>query len=158
MITESFKKRQKILAGILMENSPLQIIPPMQSMLPKYSLRYPKNNKLIIVNINKLLDKHNEDEPNYAFDSREKADYPSRIDRAKEYWLKYAVDQRPISPKDGLRKNWGNMTFEAPYVSFTNGKLGFSDGRHRTIAMKELGYDNIIIEIPKSQENLFKNL
>lgn len=133
-------------------------LPDMQSMLSKYKLRYPKDNVLIIVNINKLLARHKHDEPDYAFDSKETSDYPGRVDRAKEYWTNYANDPRPISPKDGTRNDWGDMTFEAPYVSIYNGKLGFSDGRHRVIAMKELGYDDIVIEVPKDQIHQFMEL
>jgi len=133
-------------------------LPDMQSMLSKYKLRYPKDNVLIIVNINKLLARHKHDEPDYAFDSKETSNYPGRVDRAKEYWTNYANDPRPISPKDGTRNDWGDMTFEAPYVSIYNGKLGFSDGRHRVIAMKELGYDDIVIEVPKDQIHQFMEL
>jgi hypothetical protein len=130
----------------------------MKSMIPNYKLRYPKNNTLIIVNINKLLARHKYDEPDYAFDTKETSNYPDRVDRARKYWTNYAEDPRPISPKDGTRKNWGDMTFEAPYVSIYNNKLGFSDGRHRVIAMKELGYDDIIIEVPKNQIMQFLEL
>ena len=130
----------------------------MQSMLKKYKLRYPKSNTLFIVNINKLLTRHKHDEPDYAFNTRETSDYLERVERAREYWINYAKDSRPISLKDGTRKNWGDMTFEAPYVTIDDGRLGFSNGRHRTIAMKELGYDNIIIEVPKSQVELFNKL
>lgn len=133
-------------------------LPDVHPMLKKYKLRYPKNNTLIVVNINKLLARHKHDDPDYAFDTRETSDYPGRVERAKEYWTNYAEDPRPISPKDGTRKNWGDMTFEAPYITIDDGRLGFSDGRHRTIAMKELGYDNIIIEVPKSQIKLFDEL
>jgi len=130
-------------------------LPNMQSMLPKYKLRYPQDNALIIVNIDKLLARHKMDEPEYAFSTRETSDYPGRVERAKKYWVDYAEDSRPIFPKDGTRKDWGNMAFEAPYISIWEGKLEFSDGRHRVIAMKELGYKNIIIEIPKDQIRLF---
>jgi len=133
-------------------------LPDMKSMLKKYKLRYPKDNTLVIVNIDKLLARHKHDEPHYAFKTRETSDYPRRVDRAKEYWTNYAEDPRPISPKDGTRKNWENMTFEAPYVTIYNSKLGISDGRHRIIAMKELGYDDIIIEVPKSQIMQFMEL
>lgn len=127
-------------------------------MHSKYKLRYPKNNVLIDVNINKLLSRHMTDEPDYAFDTKETSDYPGRVDRAKQFWQDFSKDQRYINPKTKERTNWGKVEFEAPYVTIENGKLGFADGRHRVIAMKELGYDNIIIEVPKSQVNLFKEL
>ncbi|MFA5067741.1 MAG: AAA family ATPase [Candidatus Izemoplasmatales bacterium] len=133
-------------------------LPSMYSMLKKYKLRYPKTNTLIVVNIDKLLNRHKTDAPDYAFDTRDSSNYPRRVDRAKEYWLNYAEDQRPISPKDGQRQNSGVMKFEAPYVGIWNGKMGFVDGRHRVVAMKELGYDNIVIEVPKSQKSQFENL
>jgi hypothetical protein len=50
------------------------------------------------------------------------------------------------------------MQFEAPLVNINNNRLGFSDGRHRVISMKELGYDDVIIEVPKNQIHLFDEL
>jgi hypothetical protein len=132
--------------------------PKMDSMFSKYKLRYPKTNTFIKVNINKLLDRHKKDEPSYAFDTKETSNYPSRVDKAKDFWINFSNDQRYINTKTNERTNWGKVDFEAPYVLINNGKLGFSDGRHRTIAMKELGYDDIIIEIPKSQIQLFNDL
>ena len=133
--------------------------PHLKKVLPKYKLRYPKTNMFVIVNIDKLLRKHKEDNPSYAFDNRETSNYPSRIDKAKKYWTDYAEDSRQIELKTGKRNDfWEPLSFEAPYVQIFNNKLGFSDGRHRVIAMKELGYTDIIIEIPKNQESLFAEL
>jgi len=127
-------------------------------MFSKYKLRYPKNDILIKVNIGKLLARHMKDEPSYAFDSKESSNYPGRVDRAKEFWNDYSKDQRYMDLQTKERKNWGNVVFEAPYVTIENNKLGFADGRHRTIAMKELGYSDIIVEVPKSQVRLFDDL
>lgn len=128
----------------------------------KYTLRFPKEDTLVKVDIDKLLKRHMQDNPEYAFDSREGADYPGRVDRAKEYWMTFAKDPRPIHPRTGERADWGDMKFEVPYVSintlFGKPKLSFTDGRHRVIAMKELGYDKMYIEVPKSQEKLFMDL
>jgi hypothetical protein len=133
-------------------------LPDIQSVLKNYKLRYPKDNRLINVNINKLLKRHMIDAPNYAFDTKETSDHPGRVDRAKQFWQDFSTDQRYIHPQTKERTNWGKVDFEAPYVTIENGKLGFADGRHRVIAMKELGYDNIIIEVPKSQIHLFDEL
>lgn len=141
------------------EMLPENKLPKVQSMLSKYKLRYPKDNVLIIVNIDKLLARHKKDEPSYAFDTREASDYPGRVEGAKKYWMDYADDPRPISPKTGERKDWGDMNFYAPYITISDdGRLGFSDGRHRVIAMKELGYKDIIIEVPKFQMHMFDSL
>lgn len=153
LVTESYKNRLQELAGIDIEK-----YPDMNSMIPKYKLRYPKKDIFIKVNINKLLGRHKKDDPSYAFDTKEKSDHPGRVDRAKEFWKSFSKDQRYINHNTGERTSWGITTFEAPYVSIDYGRLGFSDGRHRVIAMKELGYDDIIIEVPKSQVHLFDEL
>jgi len=132
--------------------------PPAESMLSKYKLRDSKDDTLIVVNINKLLARHKKDEPDYAFDTRETADHPGRVERAKQYWMDYSKDQRYINRKTNQRTDWGDVEFQAPYVSINYGRLGFSDGRHRVISMKELGYDDVIIEVPKSQVHLFDEL
>lgn len=153
MISEGYKKRLSELAGLDRDN-----YPDVDNMFSKYKLRYPKNNMLIKVNIDKLLRRHMKDEPDYAFDNKESSNYPGRVDRAKEFWIDYSKDQRYMDLHTKERKNWGKVVFEAPYITIENGKLGFSDGRHRTIAMKELGYSDIIIEVPKKQANLFDEL
>jgi hypothetical protein len=50
------------------------------------------------------------------------------------------------------------MKFEAPYVSFDEDRLIISDGRHRIVAMKELGYNDIVIEVPSIQLKKFLEL
>ena len=132
--------------------------PEMKDMISKYKLRYPKGDTFIVVNINKLLARHKKDTPDLAFDSKETSDHPARVDKAKQFWQDYSNDQRYMDFKTKERTNWGNMEFEAPYVGIYNGKLGFSDGRHRVISMKELGYEDIVVEIPKKQIKLFDEL
>ena len=151
-LNKKTKSRLQELAGVKKE------LPTMKSMLPKYKLRYSESDTFIIVNIEKLLKQHVLDNPSYAFNNREGADHPGRIEAAKQFWLDYCNDDRFIDFKTGDRNEYSKVYFEAPLVSIDYGKLGFSDGRHRVIAMKEIGYKNIIIEIPKEQIELFKNI
>ena len=122
-----------------------------------YTKRYPTD-ILIKVDIQKILDRHKIDSPTFYIDvenlnplSRE------RIRKAKEFWMNYSTDQRYIDYRTGERKK-ELVTFEPSICGIYNGKLSFQDGRHRIIAMKELGYDEAVIEIPKNQKDLFKNL
>lgn len=125
-----------------------------------YTLRYPNNDILIKLNINKVLKRQLKDEPEFAITSRKSPNImsQSKIDNAKEYWINYAHDQRWLHPnKTGKRSLFPDMTFEPSIIMFDiNDKLGFTDGRHRLIAMKELDYTHAMFEIPKSQINMFK--
>ena len=126
----------------------------------KYNLRYPKENKLIKLNIDKVLKLHKKHEPEFSIDSRKSNNVisQSRFDNAKEYWKKYSLNQKWLRP-DGTRSLFDDMFFEPSIVMFDNkNKFGFIDGRHRLIAMKELGYTTAMFEIPKEQQSRFKQL
>lgn len=146
------KELRKFIRHILFESdlTPLENIP--------YKLRYPKTDTLVKVNIDKLLSRHEADSPGFVITNREHPNVISkgRIDRAKEFWNNYSVDQRWINPKTGERHERNNAEFVPSLVSFYNDGLGFTDGRHRIVALKELGYDDVIIEVPKKQTHLFK--
>ena len=71
--------------------------------------------------------------------------------------INYAEDQRWIHPIKG-RIGRPDIKFEPSIIGIYDGKLGFTDGRHRLIAMQELGYKYAIFEIPKNQLNLFNDL
>jgi len=126
-----------------------------------YELRYPNKNTIIKLNINKVLKKHKHDEPKYSIDSRTSKNVISknRIESSKEFWLNYSKDQRWINPRTKRRSLFPDMIFHPSIVMFdNNGKFGFVDGRHRLIAMKELGYKYAYFEVPKRQAKLFTNL
>jgi hypothetical protein len=109
----------------------------------KYKLRYPRQDKIIFVDPEKLLDRLTHDEPDY--DIRiPKNQIGSRLQRAKEFIQKYWNDPKEI--------------FEPSLVEIGipfNNKISFGDGRHRVLAAFELGIPEIGIEIPRKQEHLF---
>jgi len=125
-----------------------------------YELRYPSKNTIIKLNIDKVLKRIQTDDPNYAITSRNSPNIisQSRIDNAKDYWINYGEDQRWINPKLNKRTGLPVMKFNPSIISIYDNKLGFTDGRHRLIAMKELGYKYAMYEIPKNQIKLFNEL
>lgn len=125
----------------------------------KYKLRHPKTNTIVFVDVDKVLDKHGLDSP--EFDIRiKKNQIGNRIDKAKNYIKDYIDDDRWIHPKTGKRQDneFSKMNFEPSVAYINNGKLGFEDGRHRILAAKELGLKTVALEVPKDQVDLFKEL
>ena len=121
-----------------------------------YELRRPSENKLIFVDPSKLLERLDKDEPSYSVLNKNNQ-IGNRVEKAKEYLNKYLADQRAINPRTGERTKT-TLSFEPSLVSIYNNKLGFTDGRHRVLAAKELGLREVGIEIPIEQEELFKDL
>lgn len=122
-----------------------------------YKLRHPNSNTLIFVDVDKILKRHAEDDPEFEITNK-KNQIGNRVAKAKNYINDYINDDRWINPKTGERseKHYDKMTFEPSVASFYNGRLGFEDGRHRIMAAKELGLKKISLEIPKNQINIFK--
>jgi hypothetical protein len=50
------------------------------------------------------------------------------------------------------------VMFEPTLASIYDGKIGITDGRHRIIAQKKLGYTHTYIEVPKEQKELFNDV
>ena len=121
-----------------------------------YQMQYPNRNKIIFVSTDKLLERLGKDDPNYDIQN-EKNRIGNRLEKAKDFLQKYVTDNRYINPKTGERTNT-NVSFETSVVGIYDGKLGFTDGRHRVLAAKELGYKEVAIEIPTDQEQLFNDL
>ena len=114
---------------------------------------------LIKLNINKVLNRFNNDYKEKAITNRKSKNIisQSRIDNSKEYWINYSKNQRWINPSNKRRSIFPDMTFYASIIYFDNkNKLDFEDGRHRLIALKELNYKNAMFEVPKNQIKLFK--
>jgi hypothetical protein len=112
----------------------------------KYKLRY-KNEKIIFVN------------PTILLDMLEKTSYgvrqPSgqignRVQRAKEYILKYWDDPR------AKKFPMFEPSVVGIYGSPGHEYVSFSDGRHRVLAAEELGIPEVAIEIPRNQEKKFE--
>ena len=124
----------------------------------KYSLS-DSNNELIKVNTNKLISKFKSDSPDFYIspNSMSKSDN-ERIKTSIDFINNYNTDSRFLNKKTGNRNPDLIMKFEAPIIYFHNGKLGVKDGRHRIIAMKLAGYDEMYIEVPKEQINLCNGL
>lgn len=121
----------------------------------EYKLRYPKDNVLVFVDPSKVLDRLSKDDPEFDVQNP-KNQIGSRVQKAKDYILNYAKDNRWINPKNGSRSDYSKATFEPSIVAINNGKIGFEDGRHRILAAKELGISSIGIEVPKAQAEQFK--
>lgn len=147
-----------VLKDLLKEVLDRQLNPNVESI--KYTLRYPSKDTLIKLDINKVLERHKQDSPEYEISNRQSKNVisKSRIDNAKEYWVNYSKDRRWLHPKTNTRSRFEDIEFEPSIISFYNNKLGFTDGRHRLVAMKELGYNYAMFEIPKTQLKLFNKL
>jgi N12 class adenine-specific DNA methylase len=109
----------------------------------EFELNDPKNNEVIFVPTQKLLDRHKQDAPSY--DIQDKSNQiGGRLKGAIEF----------IS---NLLKN-KKQAYIPSYVYFENNKIGFQDGRHRVLAAKELGINTIPIEVPKKQAEEIKKI
>ena len=123
------------------------------SDISKYDLRR-SNDILIFVDVDKLLKKHSEDQPNFDIIKKENQ-IGNRLEKDKEFIKNYKNDDRFINQKTGERTNY-KVRFEPSVVSINNDKLSFEDGRHRVLAAKEMGLKKVAIEIQKNQIELFK--
>ena len=123
------------------------------SDISKYDLRR-SNDILIFVDVDKLLKKHSEDQPNFDIIKKENQ-IGNRLEKDKEFIKNYKNDDRFINPKTGERTNY-KVRFEPSVVSINDSKLSFEDGRHRVLAAKEMGLKKVAIEIQKNQIELFK--
>jgi len=121
----------------------------------KYDLRH-KNDILIFVDVNKLLDRHLEDDPNFSILKKENQ-IGNRVEKAKEFIKNYIHNDRVINPKTGERTKY-EIRFEPSIVDIYNNKLSFGDGRHRVLAAKEMGLKEVAIEIRKDKLGLFQEL
>lgn len=115
----------------------------------KYLTRY-KNDIIIFVSPTKLMDRLEEDSPEFSIRGG-KNQIGNRVQRAKEYILKNW--NNPDAKKN--TKNWFYQIFQPSICGIYNGGLSFSDGRHRVLAAEELGIPEVAIEIPRNQEKLF---
>ena len=74
-----------------------------------------------------------------------------------EYITNYAENPKMFHPKTGERWNYDIM-FEPTEASIYENKLGVTNGRHRMVALKNLGFTHAYIEVPKEQKDLFNDL
>jgi len=102
-----------------------------------------------------LLDRLSKDDPNYDVQNK-KNQIGSRVQKAKDFILNYAKDNRWINPKTGERSESSKAEFEPSIVQINNGKISFEDGRHRILAAKELGISKVAVEVPRSQAESFE--
>jgi hypothetical protein len=124
----------------------------------KYKMIYPGKNIMLLVDIDKFLNRFKQDDPDFYIDVNTTIPFSSgRITKAIDYISKYAEDNRWINPKTNERMDY-EVVFEPTLASIYDGKLGVTDGRHRILAQKKLGYTNTYIEVPKEQKELFNNL
>lgn len=106
----------------------------------KYKLQYPEVNKLILVNVDSLVDRLSKDTPEFFVSPNTKSVISlTRIQSCIEFLNK-------------------NEVVEPPFVLFEDGVIGVIDGRHRIAAAKKMGYTHLYIEVPRDQKNLFNCL
>lgn len=124
-----------------------------------YTTTYDKNNVLIYVDGNKILNKLKSDSPEFDITNKDNQ-IGNRVEKAKEFISNYKDDKRPIHPNTGERVDYlGKHSFEPSIASFDmNGNLGFTDGRHRILAAIESGIDKVGVLVPKNQVDMFKHL
>lgn len=122
----------------------------------KYTLRYPKN-FLVKLPIDFILKQHKKCNPSFAFDNKEDADFPDRVEKSKKYYEHYTLDPRWINYKNGERSDITKAVFNPTIISFIDNCLDIQDGRHRLIALKELGIKYAWFEInPKEYTDMKK--
>jgi 8-oxo-dGTP pyrophosphatase MutT (NUDIX family) len=124
-----------------------------------YTTTDDKNNVLIYVDGNKILNKLKTDSPEFDITNKDNQ-IGNRVEKAKEFISNYKTDKRPIHPTTGERIDYlGKHSFEPSVASFDmNGKLGFTDGRHRILAAIESGINKVGVLVPKNQVDMFKDL
>lgn len=120
----------------------------------KYTPRY-DNNKIIFLDPDKLLTQHTIDDPDFAIINK-KNQIGNRVEKAKEFLLKYLHDDSWEHPVSKKRSPSTKVTFEPSIAHIYDDKLSFTDGRHRILAAKELGLKLVPVEVPKDQVELFK--
>jgi hypothetical protein len=124
----------------------------------KYKMVYPGKNVMILVDINKFLNRFKKDDSDFYIDMNTTIPFSiGRIEKAVDYIQKYSEDNRWINPKTNERMDYEVM-FEPTLASINDGKMGIIDGRHRVVAQKKLGYTHTYIEVPKEQKELFNDV
>jgi hypothetical protein len=124
----------------------------------KYKMVYPGKNVMILVDINKFLNRFKKDDSDFYIDMNTTIPFSiGRIEKAVDYIQKYSEDNRWINPKTNERMDYEVM-FEPTLASINDGKIGIIDGRHRVVAQKKLGYTHTYIEVPKEQKELFNDV
>lgn len=72
----------------------------------------------------------------------------SRIEAAKKHWNRYKDDIRWIDLQNNERSHFHKADIEMPECYYdSDDDLKISDGRHRILAFKEMGYDAVECEI-----------
>ncbi len=118
----------------------------------------PGSNALVLVDIDKFLSRLKKDDPYFYIGADTKIKTSQeRIKKSMEYITNYAENPKMFHPKTGERWNYDIM-FEPTEASIYENKLGVTNGRHRMVALKNLGFTHAYIEVPKEQKDLFNDL
>ena len=124
----------------------------------RYVMVRPGSNVLVLVSVDKFLTRLKKDDPDFYIGSDTKIkSSQERIKKSMDYITNYADNPKMFHPKTGERWDYDVM-FEPTESTIYKNKLGVSNGRHRMVALKNLGYTHAYVEVPKEQENLFKLL
>jgi hypothetical protein len=124
----------------------------------RYVMVRPGSNALVLVDIDKFLSRLKKDDPYFYIGADTKIKTSQeRIKKSMEYITNYAENPKMFHPKTGERWNYDIM-FEPTEASIYENKLGVTNGRHRMVALKNLGFTHAYIEVPKEQKDLFNDL
>lgn len=125
----------------------------------RYVMVYPGEDTLVLVNIDKFLTRLKNDDPDFyvGVDTKVKSSQ-ERIKKSMDYITNYGENPKMLHPKTGERWDNYDVMFEPTEASIYNGKIGIRNGRHRMVALKNLGFTHAYIEVPKEQKDLFTSL
>jgi hypothetical protein len=114
---------------------------------------YPQN-IIAYVDPKELLDRHLIDEPDFSILIKQNQ-IGNRVEKAKKYLEDYLNNPKIIDDYTNQRTNY-DARFNASVLGIYNGKLSFTDGRHRVLSAYLLGLKFVPISIPKNQVQIFK--
>jgi hypothetical protein len=124
----------------------------------RYAMVRPGSNTLVLVNIDKFLNRLKKDDPDFYIGADTKIKTSQKkIKKSMDYITNYSENPKMYHPKTSERWDYDIM-FEPTETHIYNGKLGVTNGRHRMVALKNLDFTHAYIEVPKEQENIFKSL
>lgn len=117
-----------------------------------YTARY-KDDVIVFVSPKKILDRLAQDSPDFDIYNPENR-IGNRLGKATDYLNKYLKNDKRIDILTGDRTN-DTVVFEPSIASIYDGKLSFTDGRHRILAAYNLGIPEVAVEVPSDQESYF---
>jgi hypothetical protein len=117
----------------------------MEQYKGKFSNDYP-NTVLILVNVDKLMKRLKQDNPDFYVDPNTNLKYhKDKIVKAMDFFKKNVIEGETIEG------------YHPPFITFSGNELGVVEGRHRLAAIYNLGFGDTYIEVLESQVEMFKS-